>query len=113
MHGPLTHCKMADKHATSGDEGVQREAEAPNERFQERLGFEPIHFAYPSGSRTERTDELLAKYYRSLRLWHFDQPIRWTFTDGDTSPFAMECQNVDLRVPFDAFKRIFHEATTT
>ena len=105
-----THCKIAERHAEEGDPGVIREAERPNDVFQERLGFVPDHFAYPSGSRSERTDELLASYYRSLRLWHFEWPIRWTFTGRHTSVLAIDCQNIDLRVSFDDFRRLFAEA---
>ena len=108
-----THCKLVDRHSASGDEGVLWEVQTSNARFQERLGFLPNHFAYPSGSRNERTDALLAKYYRSLRLWHFAWPIQWTFTDGNTSPLAIDCQNIDLRVPFAAFQSVFREALAT
>lgn len=105
-----THCKMADKHSAEGDAGIIREVETSNNIFRKRLGFVPDHFAYPSGSRNKRTDELLSRYYRSLRLWHFEWPIRWTFTGLGTSALAIDCQNIDLRVPFDDFKRIFTEA---
>lgn len=105
-----THCKMADKLASEGDGGVMREAETSNALFESRLGAAPAHFAYPSGSRNERTDQLLAGYYRSLRLWHFDWPITWSFTDDATSPLAIDCQNIDLRVSHDQFERIFEEA---
>ena len=99
-----THGKLADLHAAGGDEAVVRETEQANAVFSERLGFVPCHFAYPSGSRNERTDVLLSRHYRSLRLWHFEWPIRWTFTDRTTSPAALDCQNIDLRVPWEAFE---------
>jgi peptidoglycan/xylan/chitin deacetylase (PgdA/CDA1 family) len=105
-----THCRVAETHAAEGDEGVVGEIETSNDLFKRRLGLVPDHFAYPSGSRNDRTDTLLSHYYRSLRLWHFEWPIRWTFTDTNTSHLALECQNVDLRVPFEDFKRIFSEA---
>ena len=70
----------------------------------------PRHFAYPSGSRNTETDELLAPLYRSLRLWHDDFPIVWTITDRATSRLAIDCQNIDVRVPFADFQRIFTEA---
>jgi len=105
-----THCKIADQHAAAGDEGVIAEAETANEIFVRHLGFAPAHFAYPSGSRNQRTDELLSRYYHSLRLWHFEWPIRWTFTDSTTSTLALDCQNIDLRVPFEAFATIFSQA---
>lgn len=105
-----SHCKVADKHAEEGDEAVIQEAEISNDLFQSRLGFTPDHFAYPSGSRNDATDKLLASYYRSLRLWHFEWPIHWSFTHGRTSPLAIDCQNIDLRVEFDDFQRIFTEA---
>ena len=87
-----------------------REVEEANEAFAEQLGFVPSHFAYPSGSRNERTDELLSGYYRSLRLWGFSHPPRWTFADQDSSPMALDCQNVDSTVSFKDFVRIFAEA---
>ena len=105
-----THCKIADQHTAAGDEGVIAEAEIANRTFSRHLGFAPTHFAYPSGSRSQRTDALLARYYRSLRLWHFEWPIRWTFTDSATSPHAIDCQNIDLRVPFEAFANILDQA---
>ena len=105
-----THCKVADKHAEEGDEGIVREAETCNALFEEHLGFAPAHFAYPSGSRNARTDALLSRYYRSLRLWHFDWPIQWHFTERSTSQLAVDCQNIDLRVPFADFQRLFDEA---
>jgi peptidoglycan/xylan/chitin deacetylase (PgdA/CDA1 family) len=101
-----THCKLADRHEEQGDDGVVREAEVANELFERRLGFTPSHFAYPSGSRNERTDQILAGYYDSLRLWHFEWPIRWSYTRPGTSPLALDCQNLDVRVPFDDFCRI-------
>jgi peptidoglycan/xylan/chitin deacetylase (PgdA/CDA1 family) len=106
-----THCKLADLQAAEGDEAVIEEALTANDIFVRRLGFAPDHFAYPSGSRNQRTDELLARYYRSLRLWHADWPILWTFTHAGTSPLAIDCQNIDLRVPRDDFARIFAEAS--
>jgi len=105
-----THCKVAEKHDEEGDQSVIRETETSNNLFRQHLGFVPDHFAYPSGSRNDSTDAVLSRYYKSLRLWHFDWPIHWTFTDRSTAPQAIECQNVDLRVPFEDFKRIFIEA---
>lgn len=105
-----THCKLAESHAAGGDEAVLAEVHTSNDLFQQRLGLTPDHFAYPSGSRSARTDALLARHYRSLRLWHFESPIRWTFTDSGTSPLALDCQNVDVRVSFDEFRNIFDEA---
>ena len=105
-----SHCKVADAYAAEGDEAVIREAEIANGLFQDRLGFTPVHFAYPSGSRSDSTDKLLARYYRSLRLWHFDWPIHWSFTHSGTSPLAIDCQNIDLRVGFEEFQHIFSEA---
>ena len=70
----------------------------------------PEHFAYPSGSRDDRTDAMLAPHYRSLRRWTFSHPPRWEFTDGRTPPHALECQNIDNTVAFEDFVRIFDEA---
>lgn len=106
-----THCKVAIKHGAEGDGGVIREAETSNNLFQKRLGFSPDHFAYPSGSRNTQTDVLLKTYYRSLRLWHPEFPIRWTYTNQATSPLAIDCQNIDLRVPYDSFKKVFQEVS--
>lgn len=105
-----THCKVADKHAAEGDQAVMHEVRTSSELFKTHLGFVPEHFAYPSGSRNDCTDKLLSRCYRSLRLWHFDWPIHWTFTDRDTPLQAVDCQNIDLRVAVDDFKRIFREA---
>ena len=105
-----SHCKMADKYESYGDKGILWEVNTSNDLFQKHLGFVPSHFAYPSGSRNTRTDELLAPLYRSLRLWHDDFPIVWTITEPGTSRLAIECQNIDIRVPFDDFQRIFTEA---
>jgi len=86
------------------------EVATSNDLITKRLGITPKHFAYPSGSRNEHTDKLLAPCYRSLRLWHFDWPIVWQWTDRSTSRLAIECQNIDARVPFDQFKRVFSGA---
>jgi peptidoglycan/xylan/chitin deacetylase (PgdA/CDA1 family) len=108
-----THCRIAERHDEAGDESVIQEAETSNALFEKHLGFVPRHFAYPSGSRNDSTDTILSRYYRSLRLWHFDWPIRWSFTSTDTSQLAIECQNIDVRVPFEDFERIFTEASLT
>ena len=105
-----THCKLADKHTAEGDGAVRWEIESSNTLIEERVGRAPIHFAYPSGSRSMRTDELLTPYYRSLRRWNTECPVPWRFTDHQTSHLAVECQNVDLRLPFGDFKRIFDDA---
>ena len=78
--------------------------------MERHLGRAPDHFAYPSGSRTEATDRVLAAHYRTLRLWHVEWPVRWTFTDRGTSPLAVDCQNIDRRIGFGDFARIFEEA---
>ncbi len=105
-----THCKVADKHSADGDGGVLEEVENSHALFERHLGFVPEHFAYPSGSRSARTDAVLADHYRSLRLWRWDWPIEWTFTDKDTSWMGVECQNIDARVPVADFERVFREA---
>ena len=105
-----THPRFADLHAKHGEAGVFEEVQRSNEAFAEHLGFVPPHFAYPSGSRNEITDALLAPHYRSLRRWHYSHPPRWRFTDGQSSPLALECQNVDSTVSFEDFTRIFAEA---
>ena len=105
-----THCKIADEYETEGDNGVLGEMIAANECFMKRLGLVPEHFAYPSGSRNDRTDRLLANVYRSIRLWHWEWPIRWTFTDRNTSVCGIHSQNIDTRVTFADFQRVFEEA---
>ncbi len=105
-----THPKLADVHARHGDEVILAEVNGPNAEYLDHLGFVPEHFAYPSGSRSERTDALLARHYRSLRLWGFSSPPRWGFTDRNTSPLALECQNIDNTVTVEDFSRIFREA---
>ena len=104
------HPKFADLHLAKGDEGVIKEIESSNEVFKRRLGFVPPHFAYPSGSRNERTDLLLSSFYRSLRLWHFEAQPTWTFTSRETSLLGLDCQNIDNTVSFNDFSRIFLEA---
>jgi len=106
-----THCKMADKHHADGDQGVLEEVDVSNRIIDKRLGIVPQHFAYPSGSHNDRTDELLAPHYRSLRLWRFDWPIVWQWTDRFTSRLAIECQNIDARVPFSRFKHVFTDTS--
>ena len=105
-----THCKVGDVQESAGDEAVRQEAEEANEVFSRRLGSVPKHFAYPSGSRNEQSDRLLSEYYRSLRLWYFEWPVHWTFTEAGTSPQAVDCQNIDMRVSSIDFERIFVEA---
>lgn len=105
-----THGKLADVYAADGAAGIIREVETSNTLFKKHLGFTPSHFAYPSGSCNTSTDALLSRYYRSLRRWHVTWPIHWTFTHITSSALALECQNIDLRVAFDDFKRIFSEA---
>jgi len=105
-----THPRLAEVAEAQGDEAVVAEIERSNEAYSRRLGIVPDHFAYPSGSRSARTDALLAPYYRSLRLWHFSQPPTWTFTDLGTSPHALDCQNIDNTVSFEDFTRVFEEA---
>ena len=112
-----THCKVADHHAEHGDAGVMQEAEVSNGLFEKHLGKPPSHFAYPSGSRTNRTDELLladgrgsSGCYDSLRLWEVVYPIEWKFTDASTPLHSIEGQNIDLRVNFDEFTKIFELA---
>ncbi len=105
-----THCKVADQHDREGDAGVLREVEQSDQLFREHLGFVPEHFAYPSGSRSDRTDAVLRERYQSLRLWRWDWPIQWFFTDRATSRWAIACQNIDSRVGFEQFERIFHES---
>ncbi|MAE64092.1 MAG: hypothetical protein CMJ18_07430 [Phycisphaeraceae bacterium] len=104
-----THCKVAEQHADEGDDGVIQEVQESHALFEKHLGLVPAHFAYPSGSRNDRTDALLSSRYRSLRRWHVSFPIVWQVTDRATSPMALECQNIDVRVPFDAFREIFGE----
>ena len=105
-----THGKVADQHDLDGDGAVLREVEESHSLFQKHLGFVPEHFAYPSGSRNDRTDEILLEHYQSLRLWRWDWPISWKLTDHSTPVHAIESQNVDSRVSFEEFQRIFHEA---
>ena len=96
--------------AQQGEGAVAEEIEGSNRAYASALGFVPSHFAYPSGSRDEKTDAMLGSYYRSLRLWHFSRPQVWSFTDRSTLPMALDCQNVDNTVEFEDFQRIFDEA---
>ena len=106
-----SHCKMEDKHVEEDDAGVISEVERSNALFKKNLNFHPQHFAYPSGSRNQSTDNILSRFYRSLRLWHFEWPIQWSYTDKTTSPLAVDCQNIDLRVSFDDFTQVFSDAS--
>ncbi len=105
-----THCKVADTYHEKSDRGVLWEIETSNALIAKHLGVAPKHFAYPSGSRCDETDALLADKYRSLRLWHFEHPIQWRWTDRSTSRLAIECQNIDVRVSMDEFKAVFDGA---
>lgn len=105
-----THPKLGLVYDEDGEDALMAEIVPSNGVFGENLGYIPEHFAYPSGSRTDVTDELISPHYRSLRRWSFDQPPVWRFTDGTTSPKALECQNVDNTVAFEHFMRIFDEA---
>ena len=105
-----THPKLAEVQAQEGVAGVMAEVERSNADYLKHLGFVPAHFAYPSGSRSAQTDEMLASFYRSLRLWSFSHPPVWTLADRTTSPRALECQNVDSTVSFSDFTRIFEQA---
>jgi len=105
-----THPKLGQVYDERGEDGLLAEVVPSNAVFEDNLGFVPDHFAYPSGSRSELIDDLLSPHYRSLRRWTFDQPPAWDFTDGNTSPKALDCQNVDNTVAFEHFTRIFDEA---
>lgn len=105
-----THCKMTEKIEAEGEAGVVEEVRISHGLMESHLGGAPVHFAYPSGSRTAATDRILAGYYRTLRLWHVEWPVRWTFTERGTSPLAVDCQNIDRRIGFADFVRIFEEA---
>jgi len=105
-----THPRLAELLAKQGVKAVADEIEDSNRAYANALGFIPSHFAYPSGSRDEKTDAILGPHYQSLRLWHFSRPQVWSFTDETTSPMALDCQNVDNTVAFEDFKRIFDEA---
>jgi len=107
-----SHCRMADKYEAEAGKGVLDEVDRPSAAFQEQLGRLPLHFAYPSGSRNTRTDDLLQDHYRSLRLWHFEQQPVWSFTENTTSRLAIDCQNIDNTVTFENFERLFEEAFT-
>ncbi len=104
-----THPKLGEIHSTEGVKGVVSEIETSNYAYERGLGFKPKHFAYPSGSRNEITDSILAQYYQSLRRWNFSKPQSWTLTDSETSPLSLECQNIDSTVDYKDFTRIFHE----
>ena len=107
-----THPKLVVVQKINGDEAVLEEINRSNKAYEANLGFVPKHFAYPSGSRNYRTDSLLKPIYKSLRLWHFSNPPKWSFTHKATSSHALECQNIDNTVPYRDFTRIFEEAVT-
>ena len=105
-----THPKLAEVLDAEGSDAMMDEIERSNESYRANLGFVPDHFAYPSGSRDERTDSMLAPHYRSLRRWTFSTPPSWGFTEEGTQPHALECQNIDNTVAYGDFVRIFDEA---
>ena len=35
------------------------------------------------------------------RIWPYNLPQAWTFSDRDASPHALECQNIDDTVSFE------------
>ncbi|MAG35809.1 MAG: hypothetical protein CL878_06150 [Dehalococcoidia bacterium] len=107
-----THPRLAELYTAAGDAGVIAEIERSHTVYGEALGFVPTHFAYPSGSRSAQTDALLAPYYRSLRRWERPLPPQGGFTDRDTSPLALECQNIDNTVSFRDFTRLFEDLQT-
>ena len=102
-----THCKVVEQFNIGGSEAIISEIQESHDSFNSGLGFVPEHFAYPSGSQNIATDQLLAPYYKSLRYWDFQWPIQWKYTNLGSSPFGLECQNIDMRVPFKDFERIF------
>jgi peptidoglycan/xylan/chitin deacetylase (PgdA/CDA1 family) len=108
-----SHCKMGDLHSTGGDKSILQEVEKSNNAFRRELGFTPKHFAYPSGSRNVQTDELLLEHYSSLRLWYCEYPTNWKYTNCNTPISAIETQNVDMRVSFCDFKRIFNSLSSS
>ena len=105
-----THPKLVDLLNEHGEEGVMSEIEKSNKSYLDNLGFIPIHFAYPSGSNNIHTDRLLGDVYQTLRLWEFNNPPTWSFTNGKTSSHGLKSQNLDSTVSFSDFVRIFHES---
>eukprot|EP01052_Picozoa_sp_SAG31_P054990 SAG31_NODE_14934_length_779_cov_1.783824_1_plen_210_part_10 len=55
----VNHRKLAEQHAEEGDSAIALEASLANEAFAKHLGTPPLDFAYPSGSRTDRTDQIV------------------------------------------------------
>lgn len=92
----LTHPRLTQLLAQEGAEAVRGEIEKSNQMLRDRLGLEPIHFAYPSGDWNEEVEKIVAPYYRSLRLWRLGPP--WLFTHRNTLPSRIECQNIDAAV---------------
>jgi len=105
-----SHPRLAQLYGAEGEAAVRAEIEGSNLIIERTLGVQVRHFAYPSGSRNAQLDALLAGYYRSLRRWTFSQPPVWRFTDSETKPHALECQNVDNTVTPANFALIFSEA---
>lgn len=105
-----THVRLRDAWEAAGEAAVVREVETSHRAFERRLGFAPRHFAYPSGSRNEHTDAVLARYYDSLRLWEDGLPDPPAFTHRGTPPTALACQNIDMAVGLPAFRRLLRSA---
>ena len=94
------------------NDAIIEEVEISNQLFEQSAGLAPVHFAYPSGSRSQSSDDILAPKYTTLRRWRDNpQPIHWVFTDADTPLTEIECQNIDNCVGFEDFTRIFQEAS--
>ncbi len=107
-----THCQIQVKLEEQGADAIIEEVEISNQLFEQGAGLAPAHFAYPSGSRSQSSDDILAPKYTTLRRWRDNpQPINWVFTDADTPLTAIECQNIDNCVRFEDFTRIFQEAS--
>ena len=105
-----THRRLGDTFEAQGEAAIAWEAESSNRAFESHLGVVPRHFAYPSGSRNGQTDAILSHYYDSLRLWDAGWPDPTPFTHEATSPMALVCQNIDMKVEFGDFQRMLQQA---
>lgn len=68
-HGHIEYTSLDDQEI---EEDIQRSLV----RFQEELGFLPVHFAYPRGAWNARAEAIVSKHFESAALVGFDGEAR-------------------------------------
>jgi len=93
-----------------GDRRVQDELVTCNEAFERELGFQPDHFAYPSGDWSEQVEALVVRYYRTARDWCGSDHLRLnTFM---THPYRLIGVNVSMTMTDAMFSRLLETASS-